>query len=441
MGESRHVCDVLIVGAGPAGLAAACHAADASQKVTVIDDNPAAGGQIWRGEQDKPVSAEAQVWFERVRKTDIQFIKGARVFHQPGPGKLLAEVQQGVCELTYTSLILATGARERFLPFPGWTLPNVMGAGGLQALVKTGLPIEGKRVVIAGSGPLLLAVAAYLRGRGADVLLIAEQASSMHLVRFGLGLIRQSGKPGQAWSLKRSFSRKVAKAQRRRVRYLSGCWPVAAHGEDKLESVMLFRGGKRWQVACDYLACGFHLVPNVELAELMGCLIDGGSVSVNDFQETTVSNVFSAGESTGIGGLELSLVEGEIAGLTVGGKREAARKLFPIREKQRKFSELLNRTFALRDELKELAQPETIVCRCEDVTLDRLRSHNSWRSAKLQTRCGMGPCQGRVCGGAVEFLFGWRPESVRPPVFPVRIESLGRYCENEVRPRIDTDSH
>ncbi|HET6974705.1 MAG TPA: hypothetical protein VFI24_00165, partial [Pyrinomonadaceae bacterium] len=81
---------------------------------------------------------------------------------------------------------------------------------------------------------------------------------------------------------------------------------------------------------------------------------------------------------------------------------------------------------ALRDELKRLAAPETIVCRCEDVTYERLRVQNSWRTAKLQTRCGMGPCQGRICGGAVEFLFGWRAESVRPPVLPVRVESLIR---------------
>jgi NADPH-dependent 2,4-dienoyl-CoA reductase/sulfur reductase-like enzyme len=197
-----------------------------------------------------------------------------------------------------------------------------------------------------------------------------------------------------------------------------------AHGEEKLAAVTLVRGSKRWQVACDYLACGFHLAPNVELAELLGCAVESGSVRVDEFQQTSVPKVYSAGETTGIGGLELSLVEGEIAGLAAAGKHEAARKLFATRAKQRKFAELLNRTFALREELKYLSTPETIVCRCEDVTVERLRMHSSWRAAKLQTRCGMGPCQGRVCGGAVEFLFGWRPTSVRPPVLPVRIDSL-----------------
>src|SRR5262245_44904255 len=242
------MADLLVVGAGPAGLAAAYRAAQAGLRVVVIDDNPAAGGQIWRGEQQKPASREAQVWFEKLRSVDIQLINGVRVFQQPSVRTLLAETPEGVSELNYQHLVLATGARERFLPFPGWTLPNVMGAGGLQALVKTGLPIEGKRVVVAGSGPLLLAVAAYLRSRGADVLLISEQASSVQLAKIAVGL---AGKMSQAISLKR---------QLRGVRYLNSCWVVAAQGADKLEGVTLVRGGKRWQVACDYLACGFHLV-------------------------------------------------------------------------------------------------------------------------------------------------------------------------------------
>lgn len=407
MAGSSHVCDVLVVGAGPAGMAATWRAAQSGMRVTVVDDNPAAGGQIWRGGPP-----EAQVWFERIRSVAVEVINGARVFQQPRPGTLLAETSRGACELSYKSLVLATGARERFLPFPGWTLPNVMGAGGLQALVKTGFPIEGKRVVVAGSGPLLMAVAAYLRGRGAEVLLIAEQASSMQLLRFALGLF---SKRSQALELKRELGN---------VSYRRGCWVTEAHGEEKLERVTLLDHGKTLQVECDYLACGFHLVPNTELAELLACRVEKGSVVVDEFQQTTVANVYSAGETTGIGGLELSLVEGEIAGLSAAGKLEVARELFSARAKQRKFAELLNRTFALRDELKQLPRPDTIVCRCEDVTFERLRDHNSWRAAKLQTRCGMGPCQGRVCGGAVEFLFGWRAESIRPPILPAKIQSF-----------------
>jgi hypothetical protein len=162
----------------------------------------------------------------------------------------------------------------------------------------------------------------------------------------------------------------------------------------------------------------------LELAELLGCRIEDGAVQVNEFQQTSVPHVYAAGEATGIGGLELSLVEGEIAGLAAANDRDEARKLFGVRTKGKGFARVLNETFALRKELRNLVKDETIVCRCEDVTFGRLKMHDSWRSAKLQTRCGMGPCQGRVCGAATEFLFDWRVESVRPPILPVRVESL-----------------
>jgi NADPH-dependent 2,4-dienoyl-CoA reductase/sulfur reductase-like enzyme len=414
MSSAPLALDVLVVGAGPAGLAAAWRAATAGLSVAVVDDNPAAGGQIWRGEQSEPSSREAQVWFERIRSVNIRLIRGSRIFQQTQSGQLLAETPGGVTELRYTNLILATGARERFLPFPGWTLPNVIGAGGLQALVKTGLSIQGKRVVIAGTGPLLLAVADYLVTHGANVLLIAEQASSMRLARFGFAVLG-AGKSGQALYLKRRLAG---------VKYLKDCWPVAAHGKEKIESVSLFRGGKTWQVECDYLACGFHLVPNLELAELLACRIEDGAVWVDEFQQTSVPQVYAAGEATGIGGLELSLVEGEIAGLAAANDKDEARKLFGVRTKGKGFARILSETFALRKELRNLVKDETIVCRCEDVTFERLKAHDSWRSAKLQTRCGMGPCQGRVCGAAAEFLFSWRFSSVRPPILPVRVESL-----------------
>jgi D-hydroxyproline dehydrogenase subunit alpha len=415
MSNPSHTCDVLIVGGGPAGLAAAYRATQGGLRVTVVDDNHSSGGQIWRGEEQTPKSKEAATWFENIRRANIKFINGARVFHQPSEGTLLAETLDGVCELSYQQLILATGARELFLPFPGWTLPNVMGAGGLQALVKSGFPVEGKKVVVAGSGPLLLAVAGYLRGRGAEVLLIAEQAPLKSLVGFGFNLAKAPTKAFQALGLRRQLAG---------VKYVTGCWIVAAHGTDKLSGVTLLRGRTTWQLSCDYVACGFHLVPNLELPELLGCEKKNGCVRVDDFQETSISRIYCAGESTGIGGLELSLVEGEVAGHAASGNRAEARKLFGIREKHRRFAQVLNRTFRLRAALKTLPGPETIVCRCEDVTFNRLRTHNSWREAKLHTRCGMGPCQGRICGASLEFLMDWQPDSVRPPVFPVRVESL-----------------
>ena len=414
---NSHNYDVLVIGAGPAGLAAAVSAQQAGARVAIVDDNPNLGGQIWRGEQRKPSSPAAAEWLRRVQAAQLEFISGARVYAQPEAGRVLAETYDGRLELSYRKLILATGARERFLPFPGWTLPGVAGAGGLQALVKSGLPIEGKKVVVAGTGPLLLAVAAYLRKRGANVLMIAEQTSPSRLLSFGLSLWRSPTKIFQALQLKRELLG---------IPHLTNCWPVAAHGNEQLQRVTLRCGQKTWDVNCDYLACGFHLVPNVELASFFNCALCDGVVQVDEWQETTVSGIYCAGESTGIGGLELSLVEGQIAGFAATDQQEKARALLAERRQHQQFAELLNRTFALREELKRLPQPDTIVCRCEDVSFARLEAYAAWRAAKLQTRCGMGPCQGRICGAAIEFLLGWQPESVRPPVYPVNVGHLIR---------------
>jgi NADPH-dependent 2,4-dienoyl-CoA reductase/sulfur reductase-like enzyme len=337
------------------------------------------------------------------------------VVHQPGAGVLLAENLDSFFELTYEKLVLATGAREKFLPFPGWTLPNVMGAGGLQAMVKSGLPIRGKRVLVAGTGPLLLAVAAYLRKHGAEIPVICEQASWKSLAKFGLTLFSWPQKIIQGFQLKRDLAG---------VSFAANSWPLAAHGQKTLESVTISRAGKNQNIPCDYLACGFHLVPNIELPLLLGCAVDNGCVQVDDLQTTTVPSVFCAGEPTSVGGVELALIEGQVAGLAAAGHASGARKLFGKRQKARRFARLLDRTFRLRSELRSLSLPDTIVCRCEDVSYSRLRQHRSWRAAKLHTRCGMGPCQGRVCGPATQFLFNWNPDSVRPPVFPARVETL-----------------
>ena len=407
--------DVLVIGGGPAGLAAAVRAAERGARVGIADDNFHLGGQIWRQSlQDGPVP-EAATWIERLQSSQVAILPGARIFDQLEAGVLLAERADDLCQLRHDKLILATGARERFLPFPGWTLPNVMGAGGLQAMVKSGLPISGKRVVVAGTGPLLLAVAAYLHKHGAQIPVLCEQASWTSLTRFTWSLVGQSAKIHQGLQLKKELAG---------VPFATESWPIAAEGKDVLESVTISRHGKLVTIPCDYLACGFHLVPNTELASLLGCQLRGGYVQVDDFQQTTVPQVLCAGEPTGIGGVELAIVEGQIAGLAAIGRNDAARELFAERRKLRKFAAALATAFRLRPELRLLPSPETMVCRCEDVPFSCLRTQHSWRAAKLQTRCGMGPCQGRICGPATEFLFNWNPDSVRPPVFPARVESL-----------------
>ena len=406
--------DVAVVGAGPAGIAAALAAADSGRTIGLIDDNPTAGGQIWRGAYNSARPSAAASWFDRLNKSAVQIVRGARVFHAAA-GELAAESDDSVIQISYGKLILATGARELFLPFPGWTLPNVMGAGGLQAFVKSGLEISGKRIVVAGTGPLLLAVAAYASKCGAKVIGICEQTTRPKMARFGLKMMLIPDKAAEALRFAYNL---------RSIPHWTDCWPVAAFGNRRLETVRISRQGQTSEIACDYLACGFHLIPNLELPRMCGCRLRESFVAVDEYQQTSVSGIFCAGEPTGIGGLELALVEGEIAGYAATNWEDRAKHLFAKRARHQKVVRILQDAFPLRPELKNLARPDTLVCRCEDVPHERLCEHASWRAAKLHARCGMGPCQGRICAPAAEFLFGWQIDSVRPPLFPVRCSSL-----------------
>jgi NADPH-dependent 2,4-dienoyl-CoA reductase/sulfur reductase-like enzyme len=397
--------DVLVIGAGPAGMAAAARAHESGACVAMVDDNWSAGGQIWRG-----------VRKQSVEMPGIEMLFGTQVI---APGSrartLLLEDSRKAFEIEFNKLILATGARELFLPFPGWTLPGVMGAGGLQALMKSGMEIRGKAVVIAGSGPLLLAVAAHLRKAGARIKLVAEQAATSAVSSFAFHMIRYPAKLMQAAALKLSLAG---------VPYLPGCWVEAAEGEGSLKRVRLRQGRKSWMEDCDYAGIAYGLYPNTELASLLGCRLDANAIGADEWQRTSADGVFAAGECTGIGGVDLSWVEGEIAGFAACGETARASRLFGKRSRAKRFAGALDRAFGLRDELRTLPRPGTIVCRCEDALYEKLQKAASFREAKLHTRCGMGPCQARICGAAMEFLFGWRTDSVRPPILPARATSL-----------------
>jgi NADPH-dependent 2,4-dienoyl-CoA reductase/sulfur reductase-like enzyme len=413
--------NILVIGAGPAGLAAAISASQSTTDVGLIDDNPEIGGQTWRTGAHNLPNEQAKYWFALASTSNLTILTGTKIIAHLKSDTLLAETATEALEMQFKRLILATGARELFLPFLGWTLPGVMGAGGLQALVKGGLPIAGKRVVVAGSGPLLLAVAAYLKSKGAHIQAIVEQASRTKLGKFVLHLPFHTNHIGQAGNLAWHLLG---------TPIYTGSWVQQAHGTDHLQSVTLCHHNHISELPCDYLACGFGLIPNTELPAVLGCAVENGVVQVNEWQQTSIETMYCVGEATGIGGLDLALLEGQIAGFAAADKQEAARAFFSARDRARHFAALLAHSFALRDELKTLADDNTIVCRCEDVPYYDVKQYKSWRSAKLNMRCGMGPCQGRICGAATTFLFGWGPDSMRPPVTPGRIASFAQ---------IDTD--
>ncbi|MEJ6004071.1 FAD/NAD(P)-binding oxidoreductase [Paucibacter sp. AS339] len=414
------LADVIIVGAGPAGISAVTQLLRAQRRVIWIDQGLRPGGQIWRAGPPKP-------WADALNQARsnplLQLLSGHAVIaaegrdgegyrlrlqnlQAPGSGGILVQAPQ---------LLLALGARERFLPFPGWTLPGVSGAGGLQALIKNGWPIAGKRVVLAGSGPLLLASADTAMAAGAKVMLLAEQAPRTALARFGarLPLAKLGQAAGLAWRL-------------RGMPYRPGTWVTRALGDAKVEAVQLSNGLRQWELPCDALGVGYGLLPNTELAELLGCRIEAGAIAVDGDQQCSLPGVFAGGECTGIGGVDKALAEGHIAALRM--LDQATAHLARRHRQTQRFAANLQVSFALRPELLQLADAKTLVCRCEDVSLGELKSQRSWRDAKLQTRCGMGACQGRICGPITESLLAWPQASsargLRAPLQPAPLRCL-----------------
>lgn len=416
--------DVAVVGGGPAGIAAACRAAEAGSTVVLLDEGLAPGGQIHRHLPDEEPPRKGRRWSARLRASRARVMEETSVFDAEKDGDTwLLRVLSGesVLFVRAARLVLACGARELFLPFPGWTLPGVLGAGAAQALLKSGAEFAGRTAVVAGTGPLLLAAAAGLTKAGARVVLVAEQANRRSLFRFAGALLKSPGKIFEGGRLRLAFAA---------APYLTGSWVKAAGGDGRVEGAHVTNGRRTLEVACDVLCVGYGLVPNLELPRLIGCAVQSRrpGVRVTDRQETSLPGVFAAGEICGIAGAEAAVVEGEIAGLAAAGglSREdpAVRRLFAARAAARQFGERLTAAFRLRPEVLGLAAPETIVCRCEDVPLDRFAAARTMREAKLRTRAGMGPCQGRVCGAALAAMKNLAPDSVRPPLVPVPLGAL-----------------
>lgn len=401
--------DVLVVGAGPAGLSSALAAAERGKRVLVLDQGLRSGGQIWRHRDPASLPDTARRWFDRVQAAGVTIAHGARVVDALSPGELVVDFHGRVDRQRTGALVIATGARERILPFPGWTLPGVVGVGGMQALIKSGLVLDGARVVIAGSGPLLFPVAGAVAAAGADLKLVAEQAPRHAVLAFGSALVAKPAAMVQAVSYRWRF---------RRAPFRTDCWITRAEGDGRLRRVHVIQRGTSRVIECDWLATGAGLVPHVELAALMGCALAADAVQVDAAQATTVPGVWAAGECTGVKGDAAALVEGEIAGASAAGDDAAVRRTSLQRRRASgvAFGRRLAEHFAPRRELHELATPETIICRCEDVRRGDVDPAWSQRQAKLWTRVGMGECQGAVCGPVCATLFGWGLNATRPPV-------------------------
>ncbi|MEU2509521.1 NAD(P)/FAD-dependent oxidoreductase [Streptomyces sp. NPDC007863] len=446
--------DLAVVGAGPAGLAAAVTAAALGRTVTLLDAGAGPGGQYYRHPDPALGATRPQAlhhdWaafagreaelraYERAGR--IRYLANRQVWSVTGSGTdwtvhSRTDDRAGR-PVRARAVLLATGAYERQLPFPGWTLPGVVGAGGAQAMLKSGLVLPGRRVVVAGSGPLLLAVAASLAAAGARVPAVVEAAGYGAYARHTGTLLRNPAKLAEGALYGGALLR-------HQVRPLLRHAVVEAHGTDRVEAVTVARLDRDWRpvpgtgrrVPCDALAVGHGLVPELSLATALGCATrtaaDGTAALVlTPALRTSVPGVWAAGETGGVGGAPLALTEGEIAAHSIAGRAVPA-ALARRRARLRAFADAMGAAHRPGAGWTGWLREETAVCRCEEVPAGRVREAveelgaTDARTVKLLTRAGMGWCQGRMCGPAVAALAGGEPAADRRPLAcPVRLGEL-----------------
>ncbi|MBD0741193.1 NAD(P)/FAD-dependent oxidoreductase [Streptomyces sp. CBMA152] len=446
--------DLAVIGAGSAGLAGAVSASELGLSVVLLDSSVQAGGQFYRHPAPGLGAARPEAlhhdWsaFAELRRrlaaSDVTHLTAHHVWSvtredgDDGPWAVHAVTGPDGAEgrprrIHARTVLLATGAYERQLPFPGWTLPGVVGAGGAQAMLKSGLVLPGKRIVVAGSGPLLLAVASSLAIAGAKVPAVVEASGYLRYARSPRVLMTNPHKAAEALTHGTALLR-------HRVRLVTRSAVTEVHGTDRVEAVTVTRLDRDWRpvqgsgrrIACDALAVGHGLVPQIELATALGCatrpLADGTlALALDTRQETSVRGLWAAGETGGVGGAELARTEGELAGIAVaarllGRPADSARlrRLLRDRDRMRAFAELMGRAHAPGPGWSGWLTDDTDVCRCEEVSAGRVREAvrdlgaRDARTVKLLTRAGMGWCQGRMCGTAVACLAA-RGEAPEPP--------------------------
>ena len=470
---------VLVIGAGPAGLAAATAASALGADVTVLDSSYDLGGQYWRHlPSTRPTASEGILHhgFERFRElrerlendSQVQILTLSQVWaidRNPDTrnagdssvgGRWRVHVLQGVPDghdrLALTiipeAIVFATGAHDRTLPFTGWQLPGVFSAGAAQAMAKGERVAVGSRVVVSGAGPFLLPVAASLVQAGAKVLGVYEASTISRLASGWLPRPWQLlGAPGKAAELVGY----VGNHLRNRIPYRTGRAVIAAEGDGRVERVVVARLDANWApivgttrtIEADAVCIGHGFTPRLELPIAVGCALSAERfVAVDHRQATSSPGVYAAGEITGIGGVDAALAEGSIAGHSAAGGSDddaAMSRQRRLRAASTRFAARIEAAHGIRPGWSQWLTPDTLICRCEEVSYGRLCDTSAHtgsaglRSLKLSTRAGLGICQGRVCGRTVEDLLGrlaagglidTTSTDRRPIVSPIRLGEL-----------------
>jgi NADPH-dependent 2,4-dienoyl-CoA reductase/sulfur reductase-like enzyme len=454
--------DLCVVGGGPAGMAAAIMAARHGLSVALLDERPSAGGQIYRGMEDGLFRNSAALGTDyrqgagaiaRLRAADVTTYFGASLWRidMTENGGVVSYSHDGVSRrLAFADLVLANGAIERPVPFEGWTLPGVMGIGAAQLLLKTSAIVPAGPIALAGNGPLMLLLASQLLRLGVEIAAILDTSPS----RFGLsgalanihGLLLNLDKVYKGARLLRDI-RRAGIPVHRNVSSLS------ASGGDRVDAIRFEADGAHQQLDVDALLVHEGIIPNTQLPRALGCghVWDNGQKclrpDIDRFGESSIAHVYIVGDGAAINGAIAAPASAEIA---VGRILErTGRDDERSRATVRRASAVLARERAFRPFLDALYPPRlsavspcdlTVICRCEEVDAGTLRAAVKDGAigpsqAKAFTRCGMGACQGRVCGPIVSQVIAAETDrpigevgtyTVRFPLKPVTVFDMAR---------------
>ncbi|MDR3095815.1 MAG: FAD-dependent oxidoreductase [Paraburkholderia sp.] len=465
---TRRQCDLLIVGAGPAGMAAAIAARAAGLAVTVADEGPSPGGQIYRNLAATPAHlvqwlgkdyAAGRPLVDGLLASGVQYLPRSVVWQlafEPGPVAMLTQSgpSGGTLEVGARAILIATGAQERPWPVPGWTLPGVMGAGAAQTLLKSAGLAPGADTVLAGSGPLLWLFAAQLLNAGRRVRALVDTTPRdawRRALPHALPALRGADYLLKGWRMLRAV-------RRAGIPVYSGASDVAIEGDERAERIR-FRdaSGTVQTLATSLVLLHQGVIPSTQLARSLGCAHEWDTHAAcwrpqhDSRGRSSVPNVWIAGDGAGIGGAQAAALAGEVAALDIAtalGKLDAQTQA----ARERPVQHALRRHLAVRPLLDALYTPpitqripdnETIVCRCEEITAGEIRrlaglGCQGPNQMKAFTRCGMGPCQGRWCGTTVGELIAQVQHRdvaevghyrIRAPIKPITVGEMADAIE------------
>ena len=462
-----HNFDLIILGAGPAGMSAARRACALGLDVGVVDEQPAPGGQVWRNVEHATARRSAEAFGSDYESGAAL----ARAFRACGatylPGTQVWEIEPGFRVYTRNAdrldilfsrtLLIATGAVERAVPFPGWTLPGVMTVGAAQILMKSADDIPDRPVWIAGSGPLPLLYAQQLLESGGAIAGILDTAPRTNRYE----ALPHAMKALACWDELLEGARWIRRLRRSAIAVIRGVTEIEAFGASKVDGIRYHTdAGNESTVPATLLLVHEGVVPDIHMTLALGCRHEWNDAqqcfvpTSNEWGETSERGAYVAGDGSGIGGVRAACAAGEIAALAIaralGRLTEADTQQGACEPRRLRTRALALRPFldALYRPRPQLAQPadDTIVCRCEHVTAGAIRAAvrgaaGEPNQVKAATRCGMGPCMGRLCGLTVAHLIaGTSGRSVaetglyrvRPPLRPITLAQLASLEGKEI---------